>query len=73
MDVGDYDFKVVLTDNFLSKTYETSISVLQGNAKPYFLNELGLFEFRQNAGRVEVQLPEIEDPDGDDTSISVDP
>lgn len=67
MDPGDYDFTVKLTDNFLSKTYDASITVLPGNAKPYFLADLGPFEFRQNAGRVEVQLPEIEDPNGDDT------
>ena len=72
MDAGDYDFTVKLTDNFLSNTYDASITVLQNNARPYFLTELGPFEFRQNAGRVEVQLPEIVDPNGDETSIQVD-
>ena len=67
MDPGDYHFTVKLTDNFLSKTYDASITVLPGNDKPYFLTDLGPFEFRQNAGRVEVPLPEIEDPNGDDT------
>ena len=40
---------------------------------PYFVTDFEPFEFRQNAGRVEVLLPEIVDPNGDETLVEVIP
>ena len=42
------------------------------NSKPYFVTEFGLLEYRQNSGRVVIPLPEIVDPNGDDTLVEVD-
>ena len=61
-----------MSDGISANTYEITLLITE-NQMPYFVTELGPFEFRQNAGRVEVPLPEIVDPNGDETLVEVIP